>query len=424
MKNTGIKIIILAITIVLAFGGVLVFYRTIVLPPTDVDYSNLHITAIEKDINGFSETKNTTFNDSIYNSVVDKLSLYKTEEFLNADEIDYQTKALVQKYLPVFTKDCMAKFNASVWKEADHKAILKRIEHLRTLKVDYDMNPAVVGTFAQNLKDIEYIISRYGQAKQAAKYNTFYSVADANKKISTAESFRTEQYLSNCTDLVKKLSMVKVNIGNSHYEKVSDKVESLSGYRSMTEDGFKSLSAEANRLITEYNDNRSKYGTNAKTADGLKRDAGSYYTKAMAYYESLREPEITINTNGEWISMTSPNTSYRAYQSNSNWHRINQNAKMSFTIKGYESFTFYVRSDGESNYDYLLVKMGQVPTTDSYYASTKGEANSGTSFYNYRAVTFSNLSKSSEYTIYVVYRKDGSGDNGTDRGYVLIPRTE
>lgn len=424
MKNTGIKIIILAITIIFAIGGVLVFYRTIVSPPTDVEYNNLHITAIEKDINGFFETKNTTFNDSIYNSVVDKLSLYKTEEFLNADEIDYQTKALVQKYLPVFTKDCMAKFNASVWKEADHKAILKRIEHLRTLKVDYDMNPAVVGTFAQNLKDIEYIISRYGQAKQAAKYNTFYSVADANKKISMAESFRTEQYLSNCTDLVKKLSMVKVNIGNSHYEKVSDKVQSLSGYRSMTEDGFKSLSAEANRLITEYNDNRSKYGTNAKTADGLKRDAGSYYTKAMAYYESLRKPEITVNTNGEWISMTSPNTSYRAYQSNSNWHRINQNAQMSFTIKGYESFTFYVRSDGESNYDYLLVKMGGVPTTNSYYASTKGEANSGTSFYNYRAVTFSNLSKSSEYTIYVVYRKDGSGDNGTDRGYVLIPRTE
>lgn len=421
MKNVAIKIIILAIAIILAFGGILIFYRTIVSPPTEVDYSNLHIAAIEKDINGFSETKNTIFNDSIYNSLIDKFSLYKTEEFMTADEIDYQTKAFVQKYLPIFTKDCMAKFNASVWKEADHKAMLKRIEHLRTLKVDYDMNSAVVGTFAQNLKDIEYIISRYGQAKQAAKYNTYYSVADANKKINAAENFRTEQYLSNCTDLVKKLSMVKVNIGNSHYEKVRSKVLELSEYRYMSETEFKSLTTEANNLITEYNNNRSKYGTTAKTTDGLRLDAGKYYTQAIAYYESLKKPEISIDTNGQWVYMSSPNSSYRAYQSNSNWHRSNYNAHMSFTIKGYESFTFYVRSDGESNYDYLLVKMGQMPTTDNYYASTKGNPNSGTSLYNYRAVTFNNLSKSTEYTIYVVYRKDSSGDYGADRGYVLIP---
>ena len=423
MKNTGIKIIILAVTIILAIGGVLIFYRTIVSPPTEVEYNNLHIAAIEKDINGFSEIKNTAFNDSIYNSVVDKLVLYKTEEFLDADEVDYQTKALVQKYLPIFTKDCMGKFNASVWREADHKAMLKRIEHLRTLRVDYNMNPAVVGTFAQNLEDIERIISRYEQAKQAAKYNTFYSVADANEKINAAESFRIEQYLSNCSDLVNKLSNVKVNIGNSHYERVSTKVQSLSEYKNMNESAFKSLSTEANALITEYNNNRTKYGVNAKTTDGLKRDAGNYYSNAMAYYESLIKPEISIYTNYQWVSMISPNSSYVAYQSNSNWHCGNQNAQMFFTIKGYESFTFYVRSDGESNYDYLMVQRGQAPTTGNYYASTKGQANSGTSFYHYKAVTFNNLSKKSEYTIYVVYRKYISGDNGTDRGYVLIPKT-
>ena len=61
------------------------------------------------------------------------------------------------------------------------------------------------------------------------------------------------------------------------------------------------------------------------------------------------------------------------------------------------------------------------PTPESLYASTKGSPSTGTSIYSYKDVSFSGLSKSTTYTIYVTYRKDSSGDNGEDRGYVLVP---
>ncbi len=94
---------------------------------------------------------------------------------------------------------------------------------------------------------------------------------------------------------------------------------------------------------------------------------------------------------------------------------------MYFTIKGFDTFTFYIRSNGESNHDYVMVGKDSRSTTSSNYANTKGSPSFGTSLYNYKSVTLNNLSKSSTYTIYVTYRKDGSVNEGTDRGYVLIP---
>ena len=90
MNNTGKKILILGIVIAIAIAGILAFYPTIVAPPTDVSVNNLHKSSLETNLNGFSDTENTIFNDSIYNVVVDKLGMYKSEGFMTEEEIDYQ----------------------------------------------------------------------------------------------------------------------------------------------------------------------------------------------------------------------------------------------------------------------------------------------------------------------------------------------
>ena len=140
MSNTGKKILILGIVIAIAIAGILAFYPTIVAPPTDVPVNNLHKSSLEANINGFSDTESTIFNDSIYNVVVDKLEMYKCEGFMTEEEIDHQTKALVQKYLPIFTKLSLAKFGASTWRESDHKAMLKKFEaYPDKSRLDYDL---------------------------------------------------------------------------------------------------------------------------------------------------------------------------------------------------------------------------------------------------------------------------------------------
>lgn len=425
MNNKGKKILILGISIAVVVAGIFAFYPTIVAPPTDVAMNNLHKSSLEASINRFSNIENITFNNSVYNLVVDKLGMYKREGFMTEEEIDYQTKALVQKYLPIFTTSSHAKFRASTWRESDHKEMLNRIADLRTLKVNFGKTSAVAGSYETDLCKIEQIISNYNQAKKVASYSTFYSVRDANTKIQNAEKYRTMKPLSNCTDLTNKLATVKSNIGNSHYYQVEAQVNKMANYRNMTEEAFNTLMSVTNRKIQEYDNNRSKYGYNAKTTDALKQKAAEYYRNAKEYYRNAKEfytrKEINITTNYQWTSMISPSTSYRAYQSSSNYNKDNSEATMYFTIKGYDTFTFYIRSNGESYHDYVMVGKDSRPTTISNYTTTKGSPSSGTNLYNYKAVTLNNLSKSSTYTIYVVYRKDSSISKGTDRGYVLIP---
>lgn len=441
MKNVPIKIISLVTLVIAVTAGILLYLPTIVSPPTSVPMVNLHKQSLESSIYAFYEQRGEAFNDSLYKVVADKLAMYEVESYMTEEEIDFQTKALIQKYLPIFIKHSNAKFEASIWRKSDHKAMLDRIAHLRTLKVDYGETDAVNGSFSDSLNKIENVIQLYNKACDVAKYTVFYSADDASTKIKTAEHYRTIVPLCNCQELVDDLSAVKINIGQSHYNQVAAKVGKLANYKKMTEVAFDNLFNDASDVIDGYDAVCNMY-VNYKSTDEISNKAAEYYKEAKKYYqqktkqekeEKARQekakheksipqpkPEININTNSEWISMTSPSYSYRAYKSTNNGRR-NSTATMSFTIKGYESFTFYVRSDGEANKDYLLVGKDGKPTEYYYYTTTKGNPQSGTSMSYYKPVKLNNLQKDRKYTIYVVYKKNGRKNKGTDRGYVLIP---
>lgn len=414
MSNTAKKILLLATATVLAVAGILMFYPTIVAPPDGVPTENLHIKDISSSLNGFSAQHTYAYNDSVYNTVTDKIKLYRRESFLTEAETDYQVKSFVQKYIPVFVELCYKKFNASTWRESDHKDMRKRIKQLKALTVDNGSTKVVNGSFLTDLGNIEGILDTYNEAKKVAAYSSFVTVSDANNKITKAENYRNTPYIKNCAELVNKLAAVKVNIGKSHYAYVEGQINSLRNYRNMSEEEFRSLANVINGKIQEYENNKSKYGTSANDPKTLRDKAGTFYTEAMSYY---KKREIAINTNGQWSLSASPYSSYHCYCSSSNWHIANSNATMSFTIKGYNSFTFKIRSNGESNYDYVMVALNQRPTRENNYSNTKGSP----STYSYKDVTFSGLDKSSTYTVYVTYTKDNSNDSGDDRGYVLIP---
>lgn len=137
------------------------------------------------------------------------------------------------------------------------------------------------------------------------------------------------------------------------------------------------------------------------------------------------DPGYTVDLNNQWVlssSISNPDPSKYdgVYESNSNYHVSNGIAKMYIDIIGYEEFKFYIRSNGESSYDYVRVgNLDQEPSA-STYVNTKSKQNSGTAISNYTLVTFSNIDCGS-HRIIIDYIKDSSGNSGTDRGYVIIP---
>lgn len=137
-------------------------------------------------------------------------------------------------------------------------------------------------------------------------------------------------------------------------------------------------------------------------------------------------PEYSVNLNDQWrLSEETPNPDPEqfdgVYESFSNWNVDGGTADMRIEIENYSDFTIYIRSDAESNYDYIDVYELDKEYTGNVYATTQNKQNSGTDIGSYQKVTFTNI-PTGKHTIYIRYKKDGSANNGTDRGYVLIPK--
>ena len=144
----------------------------------------------------------------------------------------------------------------------------------------------------------------------------------------------------------------------------------------------------------------------------------------------------TIDLNSQWrlsSSITNPNASAYAgvYESFSNQGVDSSQAVMYLDIDGYDTFKIYIRSDAESNYDYVMVSQpDQSINGDTSYsntslikAHTRGSQNSGTSISSYKLVEYTGLN-SGKHRITILYRKDYSASSGYDQGYLLIPKNQ
>ena len=131
-----------------------------------------------------------------------------------------------------------------------------------------------------------------------------------------------------------------------------------------------------------------------------------------------------------WVKSTSvsnPDSSqYDGVYESTNGGVGNTKSIMYIDIKGYETFTIYVRSNAESSYDYVEVSNLDADITSStsnIKATTKGNQQSGTALSSYTAVTYTNIG-GGQRRIMVTYRKDVSVDSGDDKGYLLIPKNQ
>ena len=142
----------------------------------------------------------------------------------------------------------------------------------------------------------------------------------------------------------------------------------------------------------------------------------------------------SVNLNNQWqlsSTISNPDSSLYdgVYESFSNKGVDSNAAICTITIKGYENFSFYVRSYGESCCDYVVVSNLDCTLTNSTTSdtnvkmTTSGKATSSTNITNYTLVEFSGID-GGEHTIQVMYRKDSSSASGTDQGYLLIPKNQ
>lgn len=197
-----------------------------------------------------------------------------------------------------------------------------------------------------------------------------------------------------------------------------------------------------NNLSFESLDAAQEYAYNNCVYDGMKATIGGnrYYFDSEDKNGWVKLTEyFTVDLNSQWQnstsygSLSSDTANYDFYESFGNHNVNNGKATMFITIYGYKSFTFKVRnySASEGYYDYVVVNNIDDTTVPKWQPSVgSGTASSGKVYYTNKTkssnttwydVTFNNLD-GGEHIITVTYGKDGSVNDGDDRGYVAIPR--
>ncbi len=419
MNNSGLKITILIVAVILVVGAVLFYIRTIVSPPTKIEQVNQHQQVISQETSRFSGTKSMLYNDSLYDALIDKIAVFTNNELVDKRQSDSDKEKLLNAYVPLFKTHCLKEFQKPGWGESCFNSIRKRISELRTVK--YTNKTAVLqGVNANDIREVEDIMKTYASAKTISTIRSYKDVSSARRNINEAAKYLNTNYIK-VSNLKNGLEKVKPSIAESHYKYVEGQVHRLRNYRNMTEENFNSLVASVNATIKEYKDNKSMYGTYAREVSTLESEAGSLISSARQYYASLARPTISVYLGG-WQTYTdyACPAAYTPYRSYSNLNVASGKSTMSFTIKGYETFSMQVKCSSENCCDYLLVGYENQNVTDSYYKwSSKGNANALT----WQTITYYGLDKSRSYNISVQYIKDGSVNSGDDRAYIRLPKT-
>lgn len=287
-KRTGIKVLLLVVGVVLCVGGILVFYKTKVSPPTIVKYGNQHLSYLNGEIKTLKDGKEQ--NDTLLFNIMDELSWYHRDDFINLQEYGVLTDSLAKAYVPIFISTSKAVFKQDIWEEAKLNEILSHISMLRGW-ITNSGDPVIGGSLAQGLKDIENTIGQYRKAWSIARSTTFHGIASAKSVIDDARYYSNLTVLQSCSSLMEALSNLAPTLEKQHFNILTSKVRTLeNGWLYTNQDNYNARLTSASNAIKEYNGARSIYGGYASNTSALSASIKSYKNKADAYYlEKARE---------------------------------------------------------------------------------------------------------------------------------------
>ena len=150
---------------------------------------------------------------------------------------------------------------------------------------------------------------------------------------------------------------------------------------------------------------------------------GLYDTVGRQFYRMKEQVEVETTTTvagatinlGDWTKSTSvANPDSSAYDGVYESNTISHGGLATCTLTNIKCSTIYIRSYGESCCDYAYVVDSNGTKT---LGTTQGTSVSGNLISDYTAVNVSGQS-----AVQVYYTKDSSVTDGTDKGYLLIPK--
>lgn len=274
MKAT-IKLLLLVVAVLLAVGGIMVYQKTQVTPPTALKFDNQYVNAARKEIAGIDSLSTGSALDYAYDNMISRLKIQHENSFLSDEERDSLLSMFAVHYEHVYNRYCESVFEKSVWNADVLHGIGQRISDMRSLQTT-DGKKVVPNA----LKYEDNVIRSYNAARQAATVGGYAGIQAAGQKIASAKKYAVMSPVNNCTELVSSLNSVAARLEQAHYSYLAGQVERLRHYQNYTENQYEALAQDVVGKLEEYQNNASKiYGTKRNISE-LKERAGTYYSQA------------------------------------------------------------------------------------------------------------------------------------------------
>ena len=277
--NKSIKIILLVVAILLAVGGVMAYYKTIVSPPGKLEFKNQYVNSDKKDISQVKSANTVLALDSFYVAITHELDLQLANTFLTNQERNELLELFATQYVPVYVSACNSKFSKSVWNEGELQKINTRISELQGL-VTTENKIVIQGEANSSLNEVHNVIVAYYKAKKVASASGYNGIQAAKQIIDTAKKYASMSPINNCTELVSRLNSVSNRLEQAHYSYLAGQVEKLRPYYNYSQTEYDKIAISISEKFDEYKNNaKSTYGR-VSDISSLESRAGSYYSNA------------------------------------------------------------------------------------------------------------------------------------------------
>ena len=281
--KTSVKILLLVLFSIGAIAGVLVFAKTRVAPPSNLEIVNQYSKNLESETKTFNDIKDFSECRSAYIRIDDRIRRFLNENVIEPKVADEFRKKIDESYGKVLKSYSFDLLQKSVWPEDKLNEMLTMLSSLKSDKLTTGES-AVTEDFNASADKINNIVGEYRTALRFSKNVSFNGVNDASSRIQKAKNYRSTEYLKNNAALVNALDILPSRIAQSHYSHVSNLVNALGNYSSVTKDYYmNTLIPRVDNAITEYK-NTKIYGGNKPNITDLENKAVSLVTSAMNYY--------------------------------------------------------------------------------------------------------------------------------------------
>ena len=275
--NKGLKIFLLAFSVLLVLGVTLIFLKTILDPPRQMSGVDPFEKNIREETATLQGVPAGVQRDSLFYLVMDEVAVQYKDSLLDATHRDAAMQHFLSAYTPLFRDECNALFGAN-WTLAQYKAVSPRLAEIKSCK-KLDGSPCypvdMVTVLSQTFDTVE-------KARHAAAVSKFRDESSARRDIQNASYYKAQYPVTKCQELKNSLDRVPSRIEQSHYaqiESIVSRLKSPQRYADMA--AVNSDMNAANDLIKSY---RSMSYSGARSMERLESEVSSAYSSAYYHF--------------------------------------------------------------------------------------------------------------------------------------------